>query len=88
MRRRVRGWVNLRRSFHLGYQQDTITGFAAHSAGGTDIIDLNGYGLTFASLGGFMSQNGANTVIDILNGDILTLINIQKANLQASDFHF
>jgi hypothetical protein len=74
--------------FHLDYQQDDITGFAAHLAGGTDVIDLQGYGLSFATLiNNFTTQVGSDCVIDFKNGDILTLHNAQKSGLQASDFH-
>jgi Ca2+-binding RTX toxin-like protein len=76
-------------AFHPGYQQDDITGFAAHIAGGSDVIDLQGYGLTFAGLiNTFTTQVGTDCTIDFKNGDILTLHNVQKSGLQASDFHF
>jgi hypothetical protein len=75
--------------FHPGYGQDEITGFAAHIAGGTDVIDLQGYGLNFASLiNTFTTQVGTDCTIDFKNGDILTLHNVQKSGLQVPDFHF
>jgi Ca2+-binding RTX toxin-like protein len=75
--------------FHPGYQQDDVTGFAAHIAGGSDVIDLQGYGLSFASLmNNFTAQVGTDCMIDFKNGDILTLHNVQKSGLQATDFHF
>ena len=35
--------------FHAGYGLNSITGFARHGAGGTDVIDLQGFGLNFTS---------------------------------------
>jgi hypothetical protein len=67
--------------------RDDLTGFSAHIAGGADVIDLQGYGLTFASrLSSFTRQVGTDAVIDFKNGDILTLHNVQVSGLQASDF--
>ena len=36
--------------FHPGYGMDTISSFSRHGAGGTDVIDLNGFGLNFDTL--------------------------------------
>jgi Peptidase M10 serralysin C terminal/Metallo-peptidase family M12B Reprolysin-like len=75
--------------FHLGYQQDDITGFAAHVTGGSDQIDLRGYGLTFAGLiNSYTTQLGSDCVIDFRNGDVLTLHGVQKSSLGSSDFLF
>jgi hypothetical protein len=50
------------------------------------VIDLRGYGLTFANLiNTYTSQVGTDAVIT-LGGDVLTLHNVQKSGLQASDF--
>ena len=67
--------------FHPGARHDQITGFVAG-----DLIDLQGYGLTFGSLQQYMAQIGGDTVIDFKNGDILTLHTVQKSGLQAGDF--
>jgi Ca2+-binding RTX toxin-like protein len=73
--------------FHPGYGRDEITGFTAHIvAGGSDVIDLRGYGLTFANLiNTYTNQIGTDAVIT-LGGDTLTLHNVQKSGPQASDF--
>jgi hypothetical protein len=60
--------------FHAGYGLDSITGFARHGAGGTDVIDLQGFGLNFTSLQAYLSDAGGNGVT--------------KGQLQASDFVF
>jgi Ca2+-binding RTX toxin-like protein len=73
--------------FQLGYGQDDVTGFLAHIAGGSDVINLQGYGLTFANLINlYTKQVGTDCVIDFKNGDVLTLHDVQKSGLQAGDF--
>jgi hypothetical protein len=67
---------------------DTITDFVA---GGTDDrIDLTGlYDVyDFARLQSLATQVGANTFINFGSGNSLTLNNVTKANLTASDFIF
>src|SRR5262245_45069160 len=78
--------------FHPGYGIDSITGFAPHGgggdAGGTDVIDLNGFGLNFTTLQPFLSNVGGNAVITINAATVLTIIGVTSAQLQASDFLF
>ena len=40
--------------FHPGYGMDSITNFSGHGAGGTDVIDLNGFGLELANSPGLL----------------------------------
>jgi Ca2+-binding RTX toxin-like protein len=73
--------------FHAGYGQDDITGFARHGAGGTDVIDMKGFGLTFASLMNSYATDTANGVLIALDGATsLTIHDVTKAQLAASDF--
>ena len=73
--------------FQPGYGQDQVSGFLSIAAGGSDIVDLQGFGITtFGQLQSFMAQNGANVVIN-LGGDVLTLSNVVLSQLQAGDFH-
>ena len=73
--------------FQAGYGQDQIIGFAEHRNGGTDIVDIQGFGLaTFAALQPFMSQSGADTVITLNGADILTIRNMLPNELLATDF--
>jgi hypothetical protein len=51
--------------FHAGYGVDVITGFARHGAGGTDLIDLAGFGLNFTTLQPFLATVGGNGVVAI-----------------------
>jgi Ca2+-binding RTX toxin-like protein len=73
--------------FHVGYGQDTISNFARHQAGGTDIIDLNGFGLNFASLQHYL-VDGPNVMIRIDAATILTINGVTIPQLQARDFIF
>jgi len=73
--------------FADGFGFDTITDFN-HAQG--DKIDLTGVTSVtdFATLLTLASENGANTVIDFGNGDVITLNNVTLANLTASNFIF
>ena len=47
--------------FHVGYGMDTVVNFSRHGAGGSDVVDLNGFGLNFSSLQGYMADVGGNS---------------------------
>src|SRR5262245_19817500 len=72
--------------FHAGYGLDSITGFARHGAGGSDLIDLTGFGLSFNSLQ--FSNSGGNCVISINASTVLTINGVSSGQLQPSDFVF
>jgi serralysin len=74
--------------FHPGYGIDAISGFARHAGGGTDVIDLNGFGLNFTALQAFMADVGGNCLITINAATALTLNGVTKAQLLTSDFVF
>ena len=57
-------------------------------AGGTDVIDVNGFGLNFTTLQPFMADVGGNCVITLDAATILTVIGVTKAQFLASDFIF
>ena len=76
--------------FHPGYGMDLIANFSRHGAGGTDVIDLRGFGLNFNSLQSYLSfqPNGA-AVITIDAASVLTIANgIPPNGFMASDFIF
>ena len=74
-------------NYRPGYAQDEVIGFARHNAGGTDVISIQGFGVTtFGQLQAFMTQSGADTVITLNTADILTVRNVAPGTLQASDF--
>ena len=74
--------------FHPGYGMDSVTGFSRHSAGGTDVIDVNGFGLNFTTLQPFMADVGGNCVITLDAATVLTVIGVTKAQFLATDFIF
>ena len=74
--------------FHPGYAADSVTSFLRHSAGGTDVLDVNGFGLNFTTIQPFMADVGGNCVITLNGVDILTVIGVTKAQFLASDFIF
>jgi VCBS repeat-containing protein len=67
--------------------EDTITDF---SIAGDDRIDLSAFGAihSMADLGPRAHQDGANTVVDFGNGNMLTLENVVLNNLSDNDFIF
>jgi hypothetical protein len=71
--------------FADGFGFDTVTDF---NQGQSDKIDLSGVtGVTdFATLQTLATQSGADTVIDFGDGDVITLNNVNLANLTANDF--
>ena len=76
--------------FEDGFGNDTIGDFDA--ANGDEDIDLSGLSTItdFAQLqtGGRMTQVGSDVLINDLNGNTITLINVVLGNLDASDFVF
>ena len=69
---------------------DTISNFSRHGAGGTDVIDFNGFGLNFTTLQQYLSfQAGGVAVITIDAATKLTVANgIPPNGFLASDFIF
>ena len=65
---------------------DTVVNFSGHGAGGSDVVDLNGFGLSFSSLQGYMADVGGDVVITLDTATILTIDGISKGQLQANDF--
>ena len=75
--------------FKIGYDNDTIDGFAA-GAGGEDIIALS-LGTSFdefSEIQGAASDIGGNTLLSFGGGDSLTLIGVASASLHQDDFVF
>jgi len=75
--------------FATGYDQDTITGFAA-GAGSDDVIALS-LGTDFDTFGEVQSAAsdvGGNTLLTFNGGDSLTLIGVTSASLHNDDFVF
>ena len=74
-------------NYRPGYAQDEIIGFSRHNAGGTDVVSIQGFGVTtFAQLQTFMTQSGGDTVITLNTADILIVRGVAPGTLQASDF--
>jgi hypothetical protein len=72
--------------FAYGDGLDVVTDFVAGGSSG-DLIDLHGYGLsTFAQLQAFLSQSGANVLINFDAGNQITLQNVQLSQLKQNDF--
>jgi len=70
----------------LGNGFDTIRDFAV-TGSGADIVRLSGFAVTsFAHLGAYMTQVGADTVLDFGNGDGVVLKNVSMTDLTAGNF--
>src|SRR5262249_41099929 len=73
--------------FHAGYGLDEITGFARHGAGGSDVIDLKGFGFaSFAAVQALLADSGANVVLTINALTVLTIDGVHKVDLAPNDF--
>lgn len=69
---------------------DIVADFSAGAAS-DDVISLNGFGAaldSFAEIMAISVQVGADVVIDLGGGDMITLKNVTLASLDASDFLF
>ena len=74
--------------FRTGFGADKITDFTAGNGIG-DIIELHSNLITnLTSLYAHATDTSAGVLIDIGNGDTITLAGIKKASLVADDFHF
>ena len=75
--------------FANGVGDDRITDFAA-GAGSQDLIDLSRNSLlnSFADVLSHASQSGADTLIDLGGGDLLTLAGVTRTALHQDDFVF
>ncbi|KJS41360.1 MAG: hypothetical protein VR70_04940, partial [Rhodospirillaceae bacterium BRH_c57] len=69
-----------------GMGNDTITDFYPQWS---DAIQLSNFGFTsFSQVSSRMSQNGADTVIDLGNNETLTVQNVNSTDMTASEFTF
>src|SRR5262245_17306716 len=60
-------------------------GFLRHGAGGSDVVDMKGFGLTFGALRRLMSPSSADVKITINALTVLTIQNVTTAQLAAND---
>ena len=70
--------------FRPGSDQDTVTGFSAN-----DLIDLRAFGFTdfgSVSIDELPTPDGFNTVIDLGNNDLITLLGVAAADVQLDQF--
>jgi Ca2+-binding RTX toxin-like protein len=82
------GAGNDRFVFTHGAGADTITDFVA-GAGTDDVIELRDMGIaSFTDVMSHATQSGANVVLDLSFGDLITLNNVTIAQLHADDFMF
>lgn len=77
-------------NFAPGAGADTIVDFAAGAASG-DVIGLVGFGPavdSFAEVMALATQVGADVVINLSGGEMITLLKVTISNLDAGDFAF
>jgi Ca2+-binding RTX toxin-like protein len=71
--------------YRPGDGRDTIVDFT-NDFFSHDKIDVSAFGLSFTELMAHATQFGPNTEFNFGNGDVLTLLGVQKASLGAGDF--
>jgi Ca2+-binding RTX toxin-like protein len=72
-----------------GFGADTITGFDAAPAGGQDLLDVRGLGITaanFASRVVIANAGGGNALITIAGQGTIRLTGVTAANVNSTDF--
>ena len=77
-------------AFNFGDDHDRITDFIA-GAGTDDVIELIGFGVdfdTFQEVFDAATQQGDDLLIDLGDGDALTLLDTDKGDLHEDDFLF
>ncbi|GJE19575.1 hypothetical protein AIGOOFII_4326 [Methylobacterium marchantiae] len=74
--------------FTSGFGSDRIVGFDADPAGGQDIIELSGLGITGANFASEVSitQAGANTTV-MIGADTILLLGVNATTVTQTDFH-
>jgi Ca2+-binding RTX toxin-like protein len=74
--------------YFAGFGADTITGFDANPAGGQDLIDLRGLGITAATFAARVSitGGGGNTLITVAGQGTIRLSGVTVANVTVADF--
>jgi Ca2+-binding RTX toxin-like protein len=73
--------------FGFGYGRDRIADFTGPGdAPGADVIDLRSTGLAFADVQELLSDTADGAVLDLGNGDQLTVVGITAATLTAEEF--
>ena len=70
--------------FAVGDGRETVADFDVLN----DVINLGSFGFeTLEDVLNRSSQQGADTVIDLGDGDVIILANVQKSTLQGADFY-
>jgi Ca2+-binding RTX toxin-like protein/methionine-rich copper-binding protein CopC len=71
-----------------GNGSDTIVDFSAGAAIG-EVVVVDGFALgSFSAVQAAMTQSGANTLLNLGNGETLTFLNVLKTSFAANDFIF
>lgn len=75
--------------YQAGYGRDTIVGFTGHGAGGTDVVNLRGFGLSsLADLMPYLAQDGSDVVLTLNSADAIVFRNTLLGQFHANDFDF
>ena len=74
--------------FHAGWGSDIVTDFQAQGSN-HDVLEFGPHTIfqNFAAVLTHAAQVGSNVVITAIGADTITLLNVQKKSLIASDFH-
>ena len=73
--------------FDTGFGDDTLIAFDANPAGGQDLLDISGTGVSALTFGAavLIAQSGANTLVTI-GDDTITLVGVAQATVTQADF--
>ncbi|MGQ0674409.1 MAG: peroxidase family protein [Hyphomicrobium sp.] len=71
-----------------GFGNDTVAGFDANPAGGQDLIDVSGLGITADLFATAISISGVGVTTIEVGGGTITLLAVNSANVDETDFIF
>ena len=76
--------------FGASFGQDTITDFDSNAAGGQDLINLAGRGITAGNFNSniTLTTSGSSTIVNLATGEKITLLNTAVNSITSADFQF
>ena len=77
-------------AFATGFGRDLITDFNSNAAGGQDLLDISGLGITAAAFAGSVTLAGASggSTLITIGGNSINLDRVNLNTINATDFKF
>ena len=75
-------------AFQAGFGNDIIADFDANPAGGQDLLDISGLGITAASFAGSVAVSGGANALITIGTNSIRLHGVNQAAIDVTDFKF